>query len=162
MTNLDSCERDGQVPTHYAGTEEERRALDVFIKLMRAADSIGNRTTEGLAKAGLTPGQFGVLETLYHLGPLSISEIARKHLMSRNNFTVIVGNLEKRRLVHRAPDERDRRAVRVDLTTEGRALVETALPHHVSAVVELMCILTPEEQEQLGDLLRNLGRQERV
>ena len=57
------------MPTHYKGTEEERRALDVFIKLMRAAESVADRTGGPMAAAGLTPSQFGVLETLYHLGP---------------------------------------------------------------------------------------------
>jgi MarR family 2-MHQ and catechol resistance regulon transcriptional repressor len=148
------------MPTHYAGTVDERRALNVFIKLMRAAESVGARAGAGLAEAGLTGGQFGVLETLYHLGPLSISEIARKHLMSRNNFTVVVGNLERRGLVAREPDERDRRAVRVTLTDAGRALVGETLPGRVSSIMEQMRVLTPEEQEQLGTLLRRLGKQE--
>ena len=148
------------MPTHYEGSTEERRALDVFIKLMRAAESVGARAGVGLTEAGLTGGQFGVLETLFHLGPLSISEIARKHLMSRNNFSVVVGNLERRGLVAREPDVRDHRALCISLTEEGRALVASALPGHVAAIVEQMRALTPDEQQQLGELLRRLGRQE--
>src|SRR4051812_45432424 len=101
------------MPTHYDGGNEEKRALDVFIKLMRAAQSVADRTERPFAEAGLSQGQFGVLEALYHLGPLMMSQLADKHLKSRNNFTVIVDNLEKRGLVCRERDREDRRAVTV-------------------------------------------------
>lgn len=150
------------MPTHYKGTEEERRALDVFIKLMRAAESVADRTGSAMAAAGLTPSQFGVLETLYHLGPLMLSQIADKHLKSRNNFTVVVDNLEKQGLVRRERSGEDRRAIWVHLTDAGRERIEQVFPAHVRAVVEDMRVLTPEEQEQLGVLLRRLGRQEKA
>ena len=129
---------------------------------MRAAESVADRTGGPMAAAGLTASQFGVLETLYHLGPLMLSQIADKRLKSRNNFTVVVDNLEKQGLVRRERGGEDRRAVWVHLTDEGRERIEQVLPAHVGAVVEDMQILTPEEQEQLGALLRRLGRQEKA
>lgn len=148
------------MPTHYKGTEEERRALDVFIKLMRAAESVGERTGRPVAAAGLTVSQFGILETLYHLGPLMCSQLADKHLKSRNNFTTVIDNLEKAGLVRRERDQEDRRVVMVHLTEEGRERIARLFPDHVRAVVADMQVLTPEEQEQLGALLRRLGRQQ--
>ena len=148
------------MPTHYKGTDEERRALDVFIKLMRAANSVGERTGRSVAAAGLTPSQFGVLETLYHLGPLMVGQLAQKHLKSPNNFTTVVDNLEKQGLVRRERDQEDRRVVMVHLTDEGRCRIEQVFPQHVQAVVADMQVLTPEEQEQLGELLRRLGKRE--
>lgn len=145
------------MPTHYSGTEEERRALDVFIKLARASESIAARTMCRTRLKGLTPTQFGVLEALLHLGPLSPSQLAEKHLMSRNNLTVVIANLEKRGLVRREADEHDRRAYQVHLTESGREQIESIFPAHVRAIVEQMKVLTPEEQEQLGALLRRLG-----
>jgi MarR family 2-MHQ and catechol resistance regulon transcriptional repressor len=148
------------MPTHYNGTDEERRALDVFIKLMRAADSVGERLGRSIAAAGLTPSQFGVLETLYHLGPQMIGQLAQKHLKSPNNFTTVVDNLEKQGLVRREREAEDRRVVRVHLTEAGRQKIEGVFPCHVQAVVADMKVLSPEEQEQLGELLRRLGKQE--
>ena len=150
------------MPTHYKGTEEERRALDVFIKLMRAAESVADRTGRPVTAAGLTRSQFGVLETLYHLGPLMLSQIADKHIKSRNNFTVVVDNLEKQGLVRRERSGEDRRAVWVHLTDAGRERIEQVFPRHVRAVVEDMAVLTPQEQELLGALLRRLGKQEKT
>jgi MarR family 2-MHQ and catechol resistance regulon transcriptional repressor len=148
------------MPTHYKGTDKERRALDVFIKLMRAADSVAERAGRSVAAVGLTPSQFGVLETLYHLGPLMVGQLAQKHLKSPNNFTTVVDNLEKQGLVRRERDSKDRRAVRVHLTEAGHEKIAGAFPRHVQAVVADMTVLTREEQEQLGELLRRLGKQE--
>jgi MarR family 2-MHQ and catechol resistance regulon transcriptional repressor len=149
------------MPTHHEGTEEERRALDVYIKLMRAADSVGLRSMASIQGSGLTPTQFGVLEALYHLGPMMLSEQAQKHLKSPNNLTVVTDNLEKHGLVRRVRDEKDRRVVRVFLTDTGRELIRRVFPVHARNVVAQMSVLTPEEQEQLGCLLRRLGKGER-
>jgi MarR family transcriptional regulator, 2-MHQ and catechol-resistance regulon repressor len=148
------------MPTHYQGTDEERRALDVFIKLMRAADSVAARTGCAIAAAGLTPSQFGALETLYHLGPLMVSQLAEKHLKSPNNFTTVIDNLERQGLVRRERDQQDRRVVRIHLTDTGRDRVAHALPPFVQSVVATMQPLTPDEQHQLAHLLRRLGKQE--
>ena len=90
-----------------------------------------------------------------------LSQLADKHLKSRNNFTVVVDNLEKQGLVRRERSGEDRRAVWVHLTEAGRERIEQVFPLHVRAVVEDMCVLTPKEQEQLGALLRRLGKQEK-
>jgi MarR family transcriptional regulator, 2-MHQ and catechol-resistance regulon repressor len=148
------------MPTHYQGTDEERRALDVFIKLMRAADSVAARTGCAIAAAGLTPSQFGALETLYHLGPLMVSQLAEKHLKSPNNFTTVIDNLERQGLVRRERDQQDRRVVRVHLTDAGRDRVAHALLPFVQSVVATMQPLTADEQHQLAHLLRRLGKQE--
>ena len=55
--------------------KNKMRALNTYTKLMRAAESITARTHRHLSSKGLTISQFGVLEALYHLGPLSQKEI---------------------------------------------------------------------------------------
>jgi len=146
------------MPSHYTGTEEEKRALGLFIKLMRAADSVATRVSHRTGLGGLTPTQFGVLEALLHLGPLSPCQLAAKHLMSRNNLSVVIKNLERDGLIYRVPDPNDRRAHVIHLTDNGRTRIEAAFPPHVEAVVAEMQALSPEQQEQLGALLRQLGR----
>jgi MarR family 2-MHQ and catechol resistance regulon transcriptional repressor len=149
------------VGSHYAGTETELRALNAYIKLARAADSVNARTTRHLAGAGLTASQFGVLEALHHLGPLAQSRLAAKHLMSRGNMTTVVENLEKRGLVRRERDARDRRGVTVRLLPAGEALLLQVLARHVAGIVADLSVLTPDEQDELGRLCRKLGKQDR-
>lgn len=143
--------------THYEGTEQERAALDAFIKLMRASQSVGACLDEHLHEWGLTTSQFGVLEAVYHLGPMHQKEIGEKLLKSGGNITVVVNNLEEHGLVDRQRMESDRRYVSIHLTDKGRELISELMPEHVSRIVELFSVLSTEEQRQLGDLLRKLG-----
>ncbi len=82
----------------YQGNRQETRALSTYVKLMRAAESITARIHRHLASVGLTLSQFAVLEALYHLGPLYQREIGQKLLKSSGNITMVIDNLEKRRL----------------------------------------------------------------
>jgi MarR family 2-MHQ and catechol resistance regulon transcriptional repressor len=87
--------------THYKGTKDEVRALGTFVKLVRAAESVTARIHRHLIDTGLSVSQFGVLEALFHVGPLSQAEIAKKILRSTGNITMVIDNLEKRDLVKR-------------------------------------------------------------
>jgi MarR family 2-MHQ and catechol resistance regulon transcriptional repressor len=146
------------MPTHYRGSAREVRALNTFIKLTRASDSVMRRLFSRETAAELTHGQFAVMEALYHLGPLCQGEISAKLLRSGGNITLVIDNLEKQGLVRRERDATDRRLVRVHLTPQGRKLIERIFPAYVQAIVEEMSVLTPAEQEQLGALCKKLGK----
>jgi len=150
----------GIMGTHYKGTRDEIRAIDAYIKLQRSAESSSARATRHLASAGLTFSQYGVLDILYHLGPLPLGQIAEKILKSEGNMTTVVDNLERRGLVRRERNERDRRVVTLSLTEAGRHVIEEVLPQHIQAIIEEMSILTPDEQEILSRLCRKIGKQE--
>ncbi len=150
----------GNMGTHYKGTHAEIRAIDAYIKLQRSAESSSARATRHLISAGLTFSQYGVLDILFHLGPLPLGQIAEKILKSEGNMTTVVDNLERRGLVRRERNERDRRVIMLSLTEAGRHVIEKVLPQHIQAIVEEMSILTPDEQETLSRLCRKIGKQE--
>ncbi len=81
------------MPTRHRGAAREVRALDAFIKLSRAVESVSARLAEGLAGAGVTPAQLGVLEALHHLGPMSQRALGEKLLRSDPNMSLVLGNL---------------------------------------------------------------------
>lgn len=143
--------------THYDGTAVERSALDLYIKLTRAADAANHHINSHLKEWNLSVSQFGVLEALYHLGPLNPGTLGEKILKSSGNMTLVVDNLVKRGLVERRRDPNDRRCIAVHLTADGRGLIEAILPVHVARVVEVMSVLTPDEQVQLAKLSRKFG-----
>lgn len=149
------------MPTHYRGTAEEVLALNTFIKLQRATNSLEARLAHRRTITDITATQFGVLEALYHLGPMCQGEISTKLLKSGGNITLVVDNLEKQGLVQREREPHDRRMIVVSLTPAGRELISQVFPKHLAAIVEEMSILTPEEQQLLGDLCRKLGKQEK-
>lgn len=141
----------------YQGTADEKRALDAYIKLSRATDTVSHAVNAHLQEWGLTTSQFGVLEALYHLGPLPVGKVGEKILKSSGNMTLVVDNLEKRGLVERERRDDDRRSVELRLTDAGRSLVAGILPGHVSGVVHAFSILSPAEQQMLAELCRKLG-----
>ncbi len=144
--------------TSWNGPEHEQRALDAYIVLMRAANSVNARLHGPLAaEHGLTMGQLGVLEALLHLGPMSQSLLAAKLLVSASNLTTVLDNLERGGLVRRVRDLADRRVSIVHLTPDGRDRITACFPAHVARIAAAMAGLDPEEQRQLHALCRKLG-----
>ncbi len=132
----------------------QREALNVFVKLMRATNSVASRVHGHLHGDNLTVSQFGVLEALYHLGPLSQSELGKKILRSNANLTTVVDSLEKKNLVERARAGEDRRKVTVHLTKRGSELIAKVFPRHAEVVAKELEFLSEEEKDTLEKLLR--------
>ena len=147
------------MPTKFRGTRAETTALNTFIKLMRAADSVNTRLMPVIEQHGLTFSQFGVLEALYHLGPLCHTELAQKILRSGGNLTLVAKNLERNGWVRPVPSPEDKRVRRLTLTPKGKALIEKAFRDHVANLVQQMTVLSSAEQEELGRLSKKLGIQ---
>lgn len=144
--------------TKYAGSREERRALDTFIKLARCLNSVvASVEARNPLPNGLSVSQFAVLEALYHLGSLSQRQVGAKILKTAGNVTTVVDNLEKKGLVRRRREPPDRRIVLVDLTDSGQELMATFFPSRAEAIRRTMSVLTANEQEELQRLCKKLG-----
>ncbi len=146
------------MPTHYQGPPETIRALDTFIKLTRATESIMARLSRKGTIAPLSHSQFAVLEALYHLGPLTQGQVSAKLLKSTGNITLVVDNLEKGGWVQRTRENEDRRQVTIHLTEAGQSLIERIFPAHASAICEEINVLTAEEQAVLSAICIKLGK----
>jgi len=140
-----------QLPDH------QRHALNAYVKLMRATNRATGNIHRHLQLDNLTPSQFGVLEALYHLGPLCQGELVEKILKSNANLTTVVDSLEKKELVKRDRSADDRRRVTVVLTPAGESLIAKVFPRHAEIVAKEFSVLSSEDQELLGTLLRKLG-----
>lgn len=144
--------------TRYRGEVKEVASLDVYIKLMRASTSVLNQVVPRLQKAGLTFSQFGVLEALFHLGPLCQKELGDKLLQSGGNITMVVNNLERQGLVVRLRDEVDKRYMVIHLTWRGTQRIEELFPLHLQDLVQTFDVLSEDELEALNGLLRKVGK----
>jgi MarR family 2-MHQ and catechol resistance regulon transcriptional repressor len=134
------------------------RTLDTFIKLTRCMGSLDARLSARNSIGDLTSSQFGVLEVLYHLGPLPLGEICKKVLSSNSNMTTVVDNLERDGLVRRERDVNDRRVIHIHLTDTGREKITAVFPDHLEALVEEFSVLSASEQETFGRLCKKLGK----
>ena len=132
-------------------------ALALWVVLARAFAAVQARATEEIRRHDLTPGEFGVLEALYHTGPQLLGELKRRVLVSSGGMTYLVDRLEARGLIKRATAPEDRRARLAVLSPEGEALIERIFPAHARDLAHVMGGLSPAEQEQARSLLRRLG-----
>ncbi|NGP77882.1 MarR family transcriptional regulator [Balneolaceae bacterium YR4-1] len=146
--------------THFQGSKKEKRTLNAFIKLMRATESINNRLNRHLAEADLTVSQFGVMEALWHLGPLNQKSLGEKLLKSGGNITLVIDNLEKCNFVERQQDPSDRRAMLIHLTDKGEKFIESFFPKHLDHIKEEFSVLTEKEKEELARICKKLGLKE--
>jgi MarR family 2-MHQ and catechol resistance regulon transcriptional repressor len=129
----------------------------MWVKLARASTTFGRLAGKDIEQHGLTQPQFGVLEMLGHLGPLTTGEIVKRMLVTGGCVTVILDNLEKDGLVERARSSEDRRVVTVKVTTKGESTFKSIFQKHADRVTELASVLSDEEQIQLSTLLKKLG-----
>ena len=142
---------------HFHGAPKEERALNAFVKLMRAAETVQGRLMSALDCMDLTASQFAVLEALYHVGPLCLSDLAHKILKTSGNLTMVVGNLQKRGLVTRTRSASDKRYYQITITDKGRKLMAQVFPKHLGRLVAMMSALSPSQQETLAALAKKLG-----
>jgi MarR family 2-MHQ and catechol resistance regulon transcriptional repressor len=133
---------------------DQRHALNVYVKMMRATNQATNRIHRHLRGDNLTVSQFAVLEALYHLGPLCQGELVQKILKSNANLTTVVDSLEKKTLVRRERSNNDRRRVSVHLTESGEELIARVFPRHAKVVARELEFLSDEEKDILTNILR--------
>jgi MarR family 2-MHQ and catechol resistance regulon transcriptional repressor len=136
----------------------EAGALRLWVILSRAHEAIARHAEADVARHGLTIAEFGILEALYHVGPLLLGELQRKILVSSGGVTYLVDRLEKRGLVRREACPEDRRARYATLTTEGKRLVARIFPDHARTIERALSGLTRSDRERAAGLLKQLGR----
>lgn len=139
-------------------TEQQRTILKTYTQMMRAADAVTTRIHRHLMDTGLTLSQFGVLEVLYHKGSLCQRDIGKKILKTSGNITMVIDNLEKRKLVIREKDPVDRRRMLVKLTEKGLELIQALFPTHAAVAEKTFAVLESNEIATLGKLLKKIGK----
>jgi len=147
--------------TNYIGTKRQTRALDTYIKIVRAAESVTSRVNISLSTFNITESQFNVLDALYHLGPLSQKELGEKLLKSGGNITMVIDNLEKSKFVERRKVKNDRRRYIIHLTEKGKDQIERILPEQVNVILEEMKVLSHSEQVELQKLCKKISLRQR-
>lgn len=137
--------------------DAKAESLRLWVVFARAYAAVAARAQADVARHGLTVAEFGVLEALHHKGPLLLSELKEKILVSNAGVTYLVDRLEARGLVERRRCDRDRRAYYAHLTDDGTAFVERIFPEHAAAIQEAFSVLDAGERATATELLRRAG-----
>lgn len=98
-----------------------------WIAVARACQLMQQSLARSLADLDIKPPHLDILVNLYRFEGISQQELARKLLVGRSNMSMLLPQMEKRGLILRRDDERDKRVLRLYLTPEGRKLSEKAM-----------------------------------
>jgi MarR family 2-MHQ and catechol resistance regulon transcriptional repressor len=134
-------------------------ALKLWVVLSRAAFAVGEVSKADIQRHDLTPAEFGILEALYHKGPMLLGEVQKRVLVSSGGITFLVDRLAKRGLVERQECPSDRRARYAALTKQGTQLMRTIFPEHAAAIRDAMAGLGLADQRSAAALLKTLGKE---
>lgn len=111
-----------------------------------------------LSRLAITPAQARVLEVIRRAGgPLRVNQLAGELGILPRSATSVVDDLERIALVERNPDRRDRRAVLVALTTDGRHVTQQLEAKGSGALATAISTLAVSEQQALGRSLRQVA-----
>src|ERR671931_325075 len=109
--------------------EIEADGMTLVPRVMRLAHLYDGEMARVSRSFGLKPGWLDVLPALRRIGPphrRSAPELARGVLLSSGEMTNRLDRMEEAGLVRRRPDPADRRGVLVELTAQGRRVIDTA------------------------------------
>lgn len=139
-------------------TEPESLDLKLWTVLAKAYDAVREHAFAHIEREGLTPGEFGVLDTLYHKGPMLLGELQHRVLVTSGGISYLTDRLERRGLVERREYAEDRRTKEVALTPEGEALMRRIFPEHTAVIERALAGVDPEVKQAVVSLLRTVGR----
>lgn len=134
-------------------------ALKLWVVLARAFFAVSEVARADIERHGLTPAEFGILEALFHKGPLLLGAVQKRVLVSSGGITFLVDRLTDRRLVERLACPSDRRARYAALTKRGEKLMREIFPAHAAAIRDAVGGLGRAEQRTLTELLRAMGKE---
>lgn len=106
---------------------------------------------------GLATGEFDVLATLLRNGDpycMTPTALFRSAMLTSGAMTNRLNRLEKAGLIERIHDQNDRRSLLVQLSKDGKALIDQMIVKHLKIENELLNNLTQEDQTQLNTLLK--------
>ncbi|MFE6968265.1 MarR family winged helix-turn-helix transcriptional regulator [Isoptericola sp. NPDC057653] len=137
----------------------DRDTMALLARLTRAAELVNARTDRLAGDYGVNRGDGDVMFALRRAGEpfrLSPTALARALLMTTGTMTGRLDRLEKRGLIVRVPSAHDRRSLDVELTPEGKRLVDEAVTTHTAGQQEAVSALSSRDRADLDRVTRKL------
>lgn len=131
-----------------------------WVSVARACQLMQQALNRALAHLEIKTPHLDILINLYRFEAISQQELARRLLVGRSNVSMLLPQLEKRGLIERRGDARDKRVLRLYLTPAGRTVTEEAMAIQ-TALIERSLSGTPLDQcatvaESMGNIISAL------
>lgn len=104
----------------------------------------------------VTPEQYLVLDILWEKQSLSQQNIADLIQKDKNSVTKIIDSLEKKNLVNRVVDQKDRRINKIELTKEGLALEKITTEVAINFMNDTVKDIEGQDLDKLVEVMRKL------
>lgn len=139
----------------------------LFFRLYQCANMLHKTGTRAVEKEGLTTQQWAVLGALSRTeaeGGMSVGDLARYLMVSRQNLSGQIGRMERDGHIELLADTRDRRAKRVTMTKHGRKVWERDAQPKIRAYYEaaLTDFSTGDLTHTLHYLMKLLQNMEKI
>ncbi len=131
--------------------------LKTLTILFRATHRFEQWIKEDVHHYGLNPSEFGVLEVLYHKGPLTIQVIKDKVLIASSSMSYVVDQLIQKEFITRQQNQQDKRYALLKLSSQGEDLMNRIYPVHEKNLRHVLNRLTRDEEKVLQELLKKIG-----
>jgi DNA-binding MarR family transcriptional regulator len=112
-----------------------------------------NRRIRIDGRESVPPLQLSALVTVEELGPLRLSELARREAVSVPTMSRVLAALDEQRLVVRTPDPQDARGVLVTLSAEGVRRLAEVRSHRTALVARRLRRLDAAQRASLAAAL---------
>ncbi|HZI92265.1 MAG TPA: MarR family transcriptional regulator [Thermoleophilaceae bacterium] len=143
------------MPSLELGDPLAHRALQA---LLRAESSVRRALAAELEREGVSAAGFSALVVLTTAGgTIELRALRRRLGWSKANATEVTLTLQSRGLVRRRRLASDRRAAALDLTFDGRELVDRLFPEHSDRVTTAFSALDEDEKRSFAELCRKLA-----
>jgi len=136
----------------------QRLEEEAYVNILTTADFLGQTSAEALEAGGLSVSQYSALRILRGCYPdgLPCSVIGERMISRDPDITRLLDRLEKRGLIERRRDDKDRRVVITKITPAGLQLLE-GLDHPMEQAIDSsLGHLGLERLRQLIDLLERI------
>lgn len=111
----------------------------------------------GLAKSScMPPSHIKVMFHLRHKSASSVSEIAKRLLISKPNMTPIIDKLLSDGYVHRYNNPDDRRIIMVELTNKGQDFLKEQEQNMKNKLTDIISPLSDEDLDKLDESVQNM------
>ncbi len=124
-----------------------------WIAVGRACQVMGLTLARALQPLDIKPPHLDILVNLFRTPGISQQDLADKLLVGRSNLSMLLPQLEKRGLIVRRGDAKDRRILRLELTAEGIRLTEEAITIQSALIDRTMKTASAEECDLVGDVM---------
>jgi DNA-binding MarR family transcriptional regulator len=153
------CARPRIAPGETETEHELQRLLVHVIRGLRRSGPPPPGLRRAFGAAGLAPRHVHVLAQLAKVGPVTVSELARRLRLSVPSASLLVSELARAGLAERREDESDRRRTIVAVTDRYREAIDEWLASRSEPLRRALARLTPEEQQALLKALRTIDEE---